>query len=80
MSGGQMQRIAIARAIYADAPVLILDEATSALDEATEKRLIEKLKQLTDKTILIATHRKAVLDICNKRIVFDYGLVRQTEM
>lgn len=80
LSEGQMQRIAIARAIYADAPVLILDEATSALDEATEKRLIEKLKQLTDKTILIATHRKAVLDICNKRIVFDYGLVQQTEM
>jgi len=79
LSEGQMQRIAIARAIYADAPVLILDEATSALDEATEKRLIEKLKQLTDKTILIATHRKAVLDICNKRITFEGGQVQQTD-
>lgn len=80
LSEGQMQRIAIARALYADAPVLILDEATSALDEGTEKRLIEKLKQLTDKTILIATHRKAVLDICNKRITFEYGKIFQTEM
>ena len=80
LSEGQMQRIAIARALYADAPVLIFDEATSALDEATEKRLIEKLKQLTDKTILIATHRKAVLDICNKRIAFRDGHIQQTEM
>ena len=70
LSEGQMQRIAIARALYADAPVLILDEATSALDEMTEKRLLEQLKQLTNKTILIATHRKAALDICNKQLVF----------
>ncbi len=73
LSEGQMQRIAIARALYADAPVLILDEATSALDEMTEKRLLEQLKQLTNKTILIATHRKAALDICNKQLVFVDG-------
>lgn len=73
LSEGQMQRIAIARALYADAPVLILDEATSALDEMTEKRLLEQLKQLTNKTILIATHRKAALDICNKQLIFGDG-------
>ncbi|MBR2036454.1 MAG: ATP-binding cassette domain-containing protein, partial [Lachnospiraceae bacterium] len=73
LSEGQMQRIAIARALYADAPVLILDEATSALDEMTEKRLLEQLKRLTNKTILIATHRKAALDICNKQLVFGDG-------
>ena len=73
LSEGQMQRIAIARALYADAPVLIFDEATSALDEMTEKRLLEQLKQLTNKTILIATHRKAVLDICNKQLIFVDG-------
>lgn len=73
LSEGQMQRIAIARALYADAPVLIFDEATSALDEMTEKRLLEQLKRLTNKTILIATHRKAALDICNKQLVFADG-------
>ena len=73
LSEGQMQRIAIARALYADAPVLILDEATSALDEMTEKRLLEQLKRLTNKTILIATHRKAALDICNKQLIFGDG-------
>lgn len=70
LSEGQMQRIAIARALYTEAPILILDEATSALDERTEKKILETLKQLTDKTILIATHRKAALAICNKQIVF----------
>ena len=80
LSEGQMQRLAIARALYADAPVLILDEATSALDEATEKRLLEQLKTLTDKTILIATHRKAALDLCNRGLVFEDGRIRQIEM
>lgn len=46
-----------------------IDEATSALDDNTEKRLLEKIKQLTDKTVILVTHRKAALDICNK--VFD---------
>lgn len=76
LSEGQMQRIAIARALYADTPILILDEATSALDEVTEKKIIEKLRQLTDKTIWIATHRKAILDICNKQIVFEDGNIK----
>ena len=80
LSEGQMQRIAIARALYADAPILILDEATSALDELTEKRLLEQLKKLTDKTILIATHRKAALDICNRQLVFKGGCIYQTEV
>uniref|UniRef100_UPI004056AAFF ABC transporter ATP-binding protein n=1 Tax=Agathobacter sp. TaxID=2021311 RepID=UPI004056AAFF len=75
LSEGQMQRIAIARALYMEAPILILDEATSALDEMTEKKIIETLKQLTDKTILIATHRKAALAICNKQIVFQDGTI-----
>lgn len=77
LSEGQMQRLAIARAIYADAPVLILDEATSALDEATETRLLEQLKKLTDKTIIIATHRRAALAICNGRLLFEEGGIRQ---
>ncbi|MDD6098387.1 MAG: ABC transporter ATP-binding protein [Oscillospiraceae bacterium] len=70
LSEGQMQRIAIARAIYSDAPILLLDEATSALDEATEKQLLNNLRSMTDKTVLIVTHRPAALDICDKIIRF----------
>lgn len=71
LSEGQMQRIAIARAIYSQAPVLLLDEATSALDEATEYRVLRNIQTMTDKTILIVTHRKAALDIANVEVHFS---------
>ncbi len=63
-----MQRIAIARAVFSDRPVLILDECTSSLDEETERRLLANLRQMTDKTVLIITHRPAALEICDRRI------------
>lgn len=69
LSEGQMQRIAIARALFSERPILILDESTSALDEITEWNLLENLKRLTDKTVLIITHRPAVLSICDRKIV-----------
>lgn len=65
LSEGQLQRLAIARAIYSGAPILLLDEATSALDEATERQVLLHLKNLTDRTVLIVTHRKAALEICS---------------
>lgn len=68
LSEGQVQRIAIARAILNDAPVLLLDEATSALDEETELKLLKNLKQLKDKTVIIITHKKAALSFCNKEL------------
>ncbi|EXM40309.1 hypothetical protein RASY3_09840 [Ruminococcus albus SY3] len=71
LSEGQMQRIAIARAIYSDSPILLLDEATSALDEHTEKRLLHNLRSMTDKTVVIITHRPAALEICDR--VIDFG-------
>ena len=70
LSEGQMQRIAIARAIFSESPILVLDEATSALDDATEKKLLENLRALTDKTVIIVTHRAAALDICDRKIEF----------
>lgn len=72
LSEGQIQRIAVARAIYSDAPVLLLDESTSALDELTEQKLLENLRKMTDKTVIIVTHRKAALKICDTIIDFDY--------
>ena len=68
LSEGQMQRIAIARAIFSDRPILMLDECTSALDAETEKRLLQNLRTMTDKTVLIVTHRPAALEICDKVI------------
>ena len=70
LSEGQMQRLAIARAIFSESPILLLDEATSALDVDTEKRLLENLRQLTDKTVVIVTHRSAVLSICDRVLRF----------
>ena len=78
LSEGQMQRIAIARALYADCPVLILDESTSALDEQTEERLLHNLRELTDKTVLVVTHRPKACSICNRQIHFEEGNGVQT--
>lgn len=68
LSEGQIQRIAIARAILYDAPILLLDEATSALDEATEERLLKNLRALDNRTCIIIAHKPAALNVCNKEI------------
>ena len=65
-----MQRIAIARAIFSKSPILLLDEATSALDASTEKQLLENLRSMTDKTVIIVTHRPAALSICDRVLEF----------
>jgi len=77
LSEGQMQRIAIARAIYRNTPVLLLDEATSALDEDTEHRLLENLKEMGGQTVLIVTHRPAAMEICSKRLVFENSRIKE---
>ena len=71
LSEGQIQRISLARAILSGAPVLLLDEATSALDEKTEAHVLENLKNMTDRTCIIVTHRKKALDICNRHLVIE---------
>lgn len=73
LSEGQVQRIAIARALLFDAPILLLDEATSALDETTETTLLNNLKTLTDKTILFITHRNTSLNVCDKILYLSNG-------
>lgn len=71
ISEGQAQRLAIARALYTDSPVLLLDEATSALDEQIEKRVLKNIRELTDKTVIIVSHRKAVLEVCDRCVVLE---------
>lgn len=75
LSEGQVQRLAIARSILSKAPVLLLDEATSALDEATEKEFLTNLRQLDGVTCIIVSHKKAALEICNKRIQIIEGKI-----
>ncbi|MEG3312948.1 peptide cleavage/export ABC transporter [Streptococcus parasuis] len=75
LSGGQKQRIALARALLTKAPVLILDEATSGLDVLTEKKVIDNLMAMADKTIIFVAHRLSISERTNQVIVLDQGKV-----
>ena len=67
LSEGQAQRIAIARAVLRDAPIILLDEATSALDNETEKRVLENIiYNNPNKTCIVSTHRKSILRHCQR--------------
>ncbi len=78
LSEGQVQRLSIARALLADAPILLLDEATSALDADTELRLLKNLRALGEKTVILITHKQAaetladaVITIKNREVFID---------
>jgi len=78
LSGGQMQRIAIARAILHDAPFIILDEATSSLDSKSELLVQQGLAHLTrGKTTIIIAHRLSTLSGVDKILVLSGGKVAQ---
>lgn len=68
LSEGQMQRLAVARALYSAAPILILDESTSALDADTECRLLDSIRALSDVTVFIVTHRPRAVSLCDVEI------------
>lgn len=73
LSEGQAQRVAIARALLSKAPILLLDEATSALDEETEAKVLQNIDAMRDKTVIIVTHRKAALSICDRVFHLEDG-------
>ena len=73
-SGGQIQRIAIARAILGNPAILLLDEATSALDAESESEVQEGLNRaMKDRTVIVIAHRLATTQEANKIVVFDKG-------
>ena len=76
LSGGEKQRIAIARAVLKDAPILLLDEATSNLDRNTERNIIKSIEKLSlNKTLIIIAHRLSTIKDVDKIIVLDKGKI-----
>lgn len=76
LSGGEKQRVAMARAILVDAPILILDEATSSLDSVTEKYIQDSLSQLMQgRTTIVIAHRLSTLSCMDRILVFDKGKI-----
>ena len=76
LSGGQRQRLAIARALYKDAPILVLDEATSALDTESEMAVQDAIRRLTaGRTSLIIAHRLSTIQKADRIIVMDAGQI-----
>ena len=81
LSGGQIQRIALARALYKKSDILFLDEATSALDNKTEDLIINEIKSLSDVlTIIIIAHRMTSLKGCNKIFKLKDKILKEIDL
>lgn len=80
ISGGEAQKIAIARALYKDAPLVILDEPTSALDPVSEYEIYQSFDKLVEeKTAIYISHRMSSCRFCNQIVVFDKGKIVERE-
>lgn len=75
LSEGQVQRLAVARALYHNVPVILLDEATSALDESTEAKMLENIRNLKDKTCILISHKKGAEKYMDKKIFIENGRI-----
>lgn len=75
LSGGQRQRIALARAFFADPPILVLDDATSAVDATTEAAILAELRDTPGRTLVLIAHRRSTLAPADRVVVLDGGRV-----
>ncbi|MFD0447261.1 MULTISPECIES: ATP-binding cassette domain-containing protein [Streptomyces violaceusniger group] len=79
LSGGQWQRVAVARAFHRDAPVLVMDEPTAALDARAEHRIYTRLRALAEgRATVFVTHRLANTRLADRIIVLDHGRIAET--
>ncbi len=74
LSEGQIQRVAVARALCCGAPILLLDECTSALDAETEVEMLNNITKLDNKTVLFISHRDAALSVCKQQLILENGV------
>ena len=80
ISGGQLQRVGIARALYHDPKILIFDESTSALDDETEAEIMKNIYSFRKKkTLIIITHKKELLKVCDKIYELENGIFKLNE-
>ena len=78
ISGGEAQKVAIARALYKDAPFIILDEPTAALDPIAEAEIYSQFNEIVEnKTAIYISHRLSSCRFCNNIVVFDHGTIVQ---
>lgn len=73
LSGGQSQRLGIARTLFFNPSIIILDESTSSLDEKTQERILDYIYNMKNKTIIAVSHRKNALKYCDKIFYFEQG-------
>lgn len=79
ISGGEAQKIALARALYKGSPLIILDEPTSALDPIAEYEIYKKFNEVAEqKAVIFISHRMSACTLCDEIIVFDDGILTQT--
>lgn len=77
LSQGQLQRLAIARAVCSGAPIMVLDEVTSALDDATEAAVLANIAALPGKTVFVAAHRAKAREFATMRLRAENGVLRE---
>jgi ABC-type multidrug transport system fused ATPase/permease subunit len=78
LSGGEQQRVALARSLYSNPDVLIFDEATSALDSATEGSLMKTIRDIArDRTVIMVAHRWSTLKDCDRIVVMNNGRIEK---
>ena len=77
LSQGQLQRLAIARAVCSGAPIMVLDEVTSALDDATEAAVLANIAALPGKTVFVAAHRAKAREFATMRLRVENGVMRE---
>ncbi len=80
LSEGQIQRLAVARALCSGAPILLLDEATSALDEATEEKMLSAIMENSEKTCIIISHKDCAFKKCNVYLGIENGKINVQNM